>query len=270
MKLEIIRNPDSELPKNEVAKTLEKAKEKSEESLLNRNFKTPLADIARSDSAVAFGENYNGAVYPATPQAFITSQLSPQGLAGLKLNKVTTLSLKYSVNWFSDPFYTGGALNAPSSSFTVPTFLTLGVWNNNYFYDTNVLGSTVNDKFEVLNCIQIGDLLFNKDAGDSGVFKYETAKGEINLLNTISGRALVSTLSGIEQRDFTVDPEKITPEQLERILNGDINQIAVIISTDASGISTANSDFLLEFLQFNGVVAGWNVGLYYIGLIASY
>lgn len=205
-----------------------------------------------------------GAIVPTSPAAQIGASFAPINPAVRKLSNVNTIQYVYDLN-----YYTGflGSTYPPTTDFTVPVYLTIGVARFNYFRDL------VGTKYSAINSFQVGNLSWQNSApvsfylqGNSGT---ETVRDRVDWTVPINDRSIISTTSGVIVRDFTQDQDKITQDEKQQILDGTITTLFIVFAVDTSGLATNEQNFMLFDVAPNFTFYG-SLSFDFFGLGAAY
>jgi hypothetical protein len=154
------------------------------------------------------GTNYNGAVYPTTPDqwAGIIATI-PTNKVGLA--KVQKVLLEYLVDWeLGNP----GGLVPFGSSFNIPCYLTVSLYvPNNFLLEAQTGGALGSQKFFPWFCSYVGDITYNNTFN---LMSFNQINQVFDLTKTIPARS---------NDNFSFDPTKITQEQLKFLLDNGAN-----------------------------------------------
>jgi hypothetical protein len=235
---DLSQNPGIDPAKELISEMKEKIRDLTERP---RNSVIEIIDSVSINQGFKTATSLNGFFLPVTQNQYTIQPINLPSPRSRRITPASSLVFNYSVKFFDSRDAAFMPVNLPSDSFSADVYLSAGILNQN-------------DKASKLNpffCISLGKLSYNVV---SNQFNFTTSKGFLNLSSTLPSRPITSSFP-----DFLVDPDKITADQYNQLIAGDVDQLAVGVYIDSTDLSLNNSLFIQDM----------GVGLYDSGYIDS-
>lgn len=210
-----------------------------------------------------------GGIFNTAPLLGQSNRTLPINPSIRKVNNIARLDVVYGVTL--DRFQVTTPTFTPSSDITVPIYLSLLKWNENYNYEVNVLGLAPYEdtlKLEVFLNFKVGDWLYNHS---TGYFYFNPVSDSVNLLDTLPARPIPAQSAGINFPEIssTYPGDQITENQKNEILNGTTGHLLVDIVADTTALGGSNKSYIeQDIMPDYRAIVDFNVE--YIGTLASF